>query len=705
MKKFFNLNSAKGCKRLALTLIALIVLFSLCAQLLTTDGGRIKVEKITIDARGAALEGELYYPVGTTDEDSYPGVVIVPGAGNIYQMLRCYAEELAHRGYVVFSINAYGSGASETPVYNENDQGILEYNIFGTPMGCLDAVNFMRGLEFVDKENIAVMGHSQGSRRSGYAALMDCGYFTLNDRLLNVLHEGFGVEISADDIERNADEIAEETLSADALKAYEILKTQETEYYNTRIRAAVLIGSTAQYVNPKQQVEVAGIEVTRNCQVNLCIINGMYDYGYVGFNSSDDVRDAWYIPSSDEVVQGAYYCLDDNAGANTIVGTFREDSVSSDPALANAIENRTLRTVLLTKETHSKETFSSQTSGLVIDYMNQALHGNVSIADADKGGMVFAWREFLNFAALLAMFALLIPVVKLLTMTPKYSTICVSGETLLPEKNRKIGAIFAGVGTVLLNTLAIYLTNARKTPFTFKTSSFFPLMITAWSPIQFLSWLTIFGLVIAVGYVLITGGYKSILNFAKKNIAVGFVNVLKTLLAAVIYVAVAYGTLELVQYLTEQDYRIWQVSFATLTADQWQLVFHYALLALPFMFISSITTNYLSDVTLAGKKPAVDVLITVAMAVAGVWLLCGISIIVDYAALSPGKSISSFMLTYGAILFLPIMTFVNRKAYQLTKNVWLGTFVSSLILGWTLVCMHGTNGSYVPQTWITNFFG
>ena len=98
-------------------------------------------------------------------------------------------------------------------------------------------------------------------------------------------------------------------------------------------------------------------------------------------------------------------------------------------------------------------------------------------------------------------------------------------------------------------------------------------------------------------------------------------------------------------------------------------------------------------------------LITVAMAVAGVWLLCGISIIVDYAALSPGKSISSFMLTYGAILFLPIMTFVNRKAYQLTKNVWLGTFVSSLILGWTLVCMHGTNGSYVPQTWITNFFG
>lgn len=704
MKGFFDLSSSRGCKRLVLSLVGLIVLFSLCAQLLTTDGGRVKVEKITIDARGAALEGELYYPVGTTDEDSYPGVVIVPGAGNIYQMLRCYAEELAHRGYVVFSINAYGSGASETPVYNENDQGILEYNIFATPMGCLDAVNFMRGLEFVDNENIAVMGHSQGSRRSGYAALMDCGYLTLNDRLLNVLHETFSVTITAEDVERNADEIATEVLSEDALKAYDVLKAQETKEYNTRVRAAVLIGSTAQYVNPKQQVEVAGIEVTRNCQVNLCIINGTFDYSYVGFNSSEDVRDAWYIPAGDEIVQGAYYSLDDGNGSNTVVGTFRADTVSSAAALDEAIANRTLRTALLTKETHSKETFSSQTAGLVIDYMNQALRGNTAVAEAEKG-MIFVWREFLNFGAMLAMFLLLIPVIKLLTMTEKYKTICISGETLLPEKNRKAGAIFAGVATVLLNTLAIYLVNAKISPFNFKTSSFLPLMLTAWSPIQFLSWLTIFGLFITVVYVIITKGYKSILAFAKNSIAVGFVNVLKTLLAAVIFVLVAYGILEMVQYLTEQDFRIWQVSFATLTADQWQLVLNYALLAFPFMFISSITTNYLSDATLSGKKAGMDLSMTIALTVVGVWLLCGISNIVDYAALTPGKSLSSFMLTYGAILFLPIMTFVNRKAYQMTKNIWLGAFVSSLILGWTLVCMQGTNGSYVPQSWITNFFG
>ncbi len=84
--------------------------------------------------------------------------------------------------------------------------------------------------------------------------------------------------------------------------------------------------------------------------------------------------------------------------------------------------------------------------------------------------------------------------------------------------------------------------------------------------------------------------------------------------------------------------------------------------------------------------------------------LLGINI-VDYSAIMPGKSITSFMLTYGAIIYLPIMTFVSRKAYQITKNIWVGTFVSSILMAWMLVCASGTNGMYVAQTWISNFLG
>lgn len=705
VKGVFDLNTAGGCKRLLSLLVALVIVLSFFAQLISTDGGRIKVEKIRIDARGATLEGELYYPAGTTDEDKYPAVVIVPGAGSINYQLRSFAEEFAKRNYVVFSINAYGSGASETPVYNENDQGILEYNIFGTPMGCLDAVDFVRTLQFVDQENIGVMGHSQGSRRSGYAALMDCGYYTLNDILLTVLNEKLGVEISAADLEKNADDIAAERLDASGLNAYNILKEQETENYNTMIKGACLIGSTAEYVNPTAQVTVAGHEVTRNCQVNLCIINGTFDYGYVGFNNSEDVKNAWYIPLEEDVVQGAYYSVNDYEGTNSIVGTFREDTASSDEALAEAIQNRTLRTVLLTQETHSKEFFSSRTTSMAIDFFNQVLGADTTTVATDPSSMTFVWREFLNFFAMLAMLGCLIPLVRLIAMTAKYKPCIADRQTLAVERNAKIGNIIVIVGTIVLNGLAIYLTNSGKSIITFNTNSVFPLMITCWSPIYFLEFLAAAGIVLTIVYLLVTKGFNSFKVFLKENFTIGLKNIIKCLAVSVIFVLFGYLLMALVQYLFYQDFRIWMVMFSPLTADQWLIVIRYALLVLPFMFITNVTTNFLGDVSKGKKSDNLDALVTVAIAVAGVWALAGVTHIVDYSGLTPGQSITSFMLTYGAIIYLPIMTFISRKIYQVTKTVWIGTFVSSLLLAWMLVCMSGTNSMYVPQTWITNFLG
>lgn len=704
-KSKFSLDTPIGCKRVLSLLVIAVILLSFFAQLISTDMGRIKVEKIKIDARGAALEGELYYPVGTTDEDSYPAVVIVPGAGAINYQLRSFAEELAKRNYVVFNINAYGSGASETPVYNENDQGILEYNIFGTPMGCLDAVEFVRTLKFVDTENIGVMGHSQGSRRSGYAALMDCGYYTFNDIMLTVLNENLGLAISEQDLLTDADVIAKEQLSASELKAYDVFKQQQLENYNTMIKSACLIGSTAEYVNPTATVTVAGHEVTRNCQVNLCIINGTFDYSYVGFNTSDDVKNAWYIPEQDEVVQGAYYSVNDSDGTSRIVGTYREDTASSNEELAQAIQARTLRTVLLTQETHSKEFFSSRTTAMAIDYFNQTLGANTTTAVTDPVSTTFYYREFLNFFAMLAMLATLIPIIRLMTLTVKYKPCLADRQTVVPTRNAKIGNIIVVIGTILLNGAAIYLTNSGKSVISFTSNSIFPLMLTAWSPIYFLEWLAVAGVVVTVIYLVVTKGFSSFKTFVTENFTFGGRNILKCLGISTVFVFVAYLLMALVQYLFYQDMRIWMVMFSPLTADQWFIVLRYALLALPFMFITNITSNYLADVTAGKKRPNIDALVTVAISVAGVWALCGITHIVDYAALMPGKSITSFMLTYGAIIYLPIMTFISRKAYQLTKNVWVGTFVSSLLLAWMLVCMSGTNGMYIPQTWLSNFIG
>lgn len=303
---------------------------------------------------------------------------------------------------------------------------------------------------------------------------MDCGYYTLNDILLTVLNEKLGVEISAADLEKNADDIAAERLDASGLNAYNILKEQETENYNTMIRSACLIGSTAEYVNPTAQVTVAGHEVTRSCQVNLCIINGTFDYGYVGFNTSEDLKNAWYIAPDEEVVQGAYYSLNDAEGKNEIIGTYRQDTAANNQALADAIRNRTLRTVLLTNETHSKEFFSRQTTAMTIDYFNQTLGADTARAVTAPGETSFMWREAMNFIALLAMIGTLVPIVRLMVLTKKYQPCAADRTTMAAARNQKLGNILVIVGTIVLNGVAMYFGNAQKAIIAFTASDFFP---------------------------------------------------------------------------------------------------------------------------------------------------------------------------------------------------------------------------------------
>ena len=154
-----------------------------------------------------------------------------------------------------------------------------------------------------------------------------------------------------------------------------------------------------------------------------------------------------------------------------------------------------------------------------------------------------------------------------------------------------------------------------------------------------------------------------------------------------------------------QDFQFWMTCFPTLTADQWLIVLRYALLGLPFFFICGFTTNYLADVTLDNVSGIKDTLITMVINASGIWLCCLVSNVLTYTGILEGRSFSSFLLTYGTIVFVPISVFVARRCYQITKNVWVGTFVNSMLLAWMIVGVSGTNGAYVAQTWFGNFLG
>ena len=367
-KNWLTLKTKAGCWHLFLILVAAILVFSFCAQLITTRGGQIKVEKITIDARGAKLEGDLYYPAGVSDEDQLPAVVVVHGGGVNKGNYKGIAEELARREFVVFNVNAYGTSGSEMPPYDEYDQGVEGYNSFGSSCGVLDAVEFLRTLQFVDQTRIGIAGHSMGSMKAEFAAMLDDSYLTFNDLMINVLYDTFGQTFTEEEITMDADGLAKARLTEDQLAYYEYIRAEKKEWFDTRIRSVLIIGTPGSRLMPRKEVSVAGYTVKRSCQVNAGTMSGTYDS--MAYVTSDYGLDALYMTG--EIATDTWYAIDDVGQKSTIVGTIN-DSVADNAQMKAAMDNRQARFVTYNRETHSKNFFSVATTADAVVFMTQTL--------------------------------------------------------------------------------------------------------------------------------------------------------------------------------------------------------------------------------------------------------------------------------------------------------------------------------------------
>ena len=192
-EKKFSLRTRTGCLRLLAIFLCGILLFSFFASLISSSFGQVKISHLKVDARGAELDMDFYVPVGVSDSDSLPCLILAHGRGATKNVMRGFAEEFSRRGYVVVNVNAYGMGLSEQPVSDDSGNGAESFIWGNGSFGLIDTLNYFRTLTYVDQERIAMLGHSFGSGRSSSAAVMDCGYYTLNDRLINILCDVFGL--------------------------------------------------------------------------------------------------------------------------------------------------------------------------------------------------------------------------------------------------------------------------------------------------------------------------------------------------------------------------------------------------------------------------------------------------------------------------------------------------------------------------------
>lgn len=697
MKKL-SLSTTDGCKRLLALCLILILVFSCGARVIATQGASIKNERIKIDARGALLDGELYYPAGIDDQAQLPAVIVTHGAGCTHRVMNGISLELARRGFVVFAFSADGTGNSEFPKRDEIGAGEENYNARETPGGLVDALEFVRTLKFVDQTRVGMIGHSQGSRRTSYAASLDTGYYTLNDILINVLYDTFGQAFTAEEIGQSADELAKARLNADQLAFYEELKAQKTQQYNTRLKAALIVGGDAPQVSPMQTVTVGGIEVRRNAQVNLGLIIGDYD-SYIKYPSYDTTLEAWH--SATPVEAETWYGVDDVNGVSQQLGTITDTSVADNAQLLEAINAREARLVCFNAETHGRNFFSTATTADVVKYFEQTLcYNNGELLDAstkaiDAKQSVFVWRELLNGLAMLAMLAMLLPLAGLLIKT-KFFAPCKQQEAAeeVAPFNGKLYWIFGGV-MVVITFLAILITNRIFNPF-LPSYAVLPIFFNWWVTFMYLGFMGLASIILlAVLYWLDKKNGRN--GFAALRVKMPVKSVLKSILLAACLVTAAYVSLNVIEYLFNEDYRFWCTIFTDMKVEYWWLAFKFAVL----IFIPVLLINMVTNYTLRKDIPEwKDTLLTVLFGTLGVWLCCGLNYLVLHAG---GAAVCNWNSAYGMLLLVPATTYLSRKIYKVTGNVWLGALLNAFLIGWCTVSTNGYN-SYVAQSLMSIFF-
>lgn len=175
-------------KKISLILLLCIMLFSGCTQQNNTESAVYPSDNLIPEqsteeneqtSNMSTYEFETQELFAKRDDNQIFGVVYIPqnagekmptvifshGFGGNYQVGARYAEALAKKGYVVYCFDFCGGSTG-----SRSDGSTLEMSIF-TEQADLEAViQMIQQQSYVDKENIFLMGSSQGGAVSAITA-------------------------------------------------------------------------------------------------------------------------------------------------------------------------------------------------------------------------------------------------------------------------------------------------------------------------------------------------------------------------------------------------------------------------------------------------------------------------------------------------------------------------------------------------------
>lgn len=123
---------------------------SIGASAIQTSFGAVQVEDIrVVVGDGQHINAQIFIPDGASADNKLPLIVVSHGSYNNLDMQDLNMIELSRRGFVVISSDAYGHGSSSIYPENTNMWQLIDY-------ACTS-------YSFIDKDKIAVSGHSMGA--------------------------------------------------------------------------------------------------------------------------------------------------------------------------------------------------------------------------------------------------------------------------------------------------------------------------------------------------------------------------------------------------------------------------------------------------------------------------------------------------------------------------------------------------------------
>lgn len=434
----------------------------------------------------------------------------------------------------------------------------------------------------------------------------------------------------------------------------------------TQIIAAVLLNCASPTVSVRDPETQASVYTNIYGTRKAGVLAAMYDEFFFSQRLEDGTT-----------LRAPYYMESDNAQSFL---NFGQDPAGLEPRTAGTYYTETIdgvetfHVIYQPDIIHPWSHFSKKATTNVIDFFDKALGSPKPIESSNQ---VWQWKETFNFIGYLAWMMFICALCIVLVYTPAFASLRPDKKPEALHAEGKAGKLwFWGllVAGALFGTLVYRpIVDAGRQ---MKVAQSEGMGLGLWSTACGL-----FAIVSMVVYYFCCGRKKGYDGKAT-GVNIGFRNLLKTLLLALVVLTAAYAVLFTLDYFFYADFRLWTLSIKAFEAPILRYL-PYVLLFFTYYIAASVAANCFNFSDATGKLSWVNTIILSVFNAIPALVLPWIQYWHYYHAkdmMWPSSNMSVLWL-FPIVIILIVTTIVDRIVYKRTKNPYLPGIINAVIVG------------------------